>query len=115
MKGIASTGAPKTLLGGWVDGWMGGKAGLRIAYSNQKWQYFTIKLNMGFNEYSEYLGLNIKMYLLLKIVLFLLKNSNLALICHNSFSPIDSTLQKSTFCHLDSTLKLTLGPLNSTR
>jgi hypothetical protein len=32
MKGIASTGAPKTLLGGW----MGGKAGLRIAYSNQK-------------------------------------------------------------------------------
>jgi hypothetical protein len=40
MKGIASTGAPKTLLGGWVDGWMdgwmGGKAGLRIAYSNQK-------------------------------------------------------------------------------
>jgi hypothetical protein len=40
MKGIASTGAPKTLLGGWVDGWMdgwvAGKAGLRIAYSNQK-------------------------------------------------------------------------------
>jgi hypothetical protein len=40
MKGIASTGAPKTLLGGWMDGWMGGwvagKAGLRIAYSNQK-------------------------------------------------------------------------------
>jgi hypothetical protein len=23
-------------MGGWVDGWMGGKAGLRIAYSNQK-------------------------------------------------------------------------------
>jgi hypothetical protein len=44
MKGIASTGAPKTLLGGWVGGWVGewvdgwveGKAGLRIAYSNQK-------------------------------------------------------------------------------
>jgi hypothetical protein len=40
MKGIASTGAPKTLLGGWVDGWMNGwvgvKAVLRIAYSNQK-------------------------------------------------------------------------------
>jgi hypothetical protein len=40
MKGIASTGAPKTLLGGWMggwmDGWMAGKAGLRIAYSNQK-------------------------------------------------------------------------------
>jgi hypothetical protein len=40
MKGIASTGAPKTLLGGWVDGWVGGwvggKARLRIAYSNQK-------------------------------------------------------------------------------
>jgi hypothetical protein len=30
----------KTLLGGWmggwVDGWVAGKAGLRIAYSNQK-------------------------------------------------------------------------------
>jgi hypothetical protein len=25
MKGIASTGAPKTLLGGWVVGWMGGR------------------------------------------------------------------------------------------
>jgi hypothetical protein len=24
MKGIASTGAPKTLLGGWVGGWMDG-------------------------------------------------------------------------------------------
>jgi hypothetical protein len=24
MKGIASTGAPKTLLGGWMDGWVGG-------------------------------------------------------------------------------------------
>jgi hypothetical protein len=44
MKGIASTGDPKTLLGGWMggwmdgwmDGWMAGKAGLRIAYSNQK-------------------------------------------------------------------------------
>jgi hypothetical protein len=24
------------LLGGWVDGWVGDKAGLRIAYSNQK-------------------------------------------------------------------------------
>ena len=23
-------------VGGWVDGWMEGKAGLRIAYSNQK-------------------------------------------------------------------------------
>ena len=22
---------------GWMDGWMDGKAGLRIAYSNQKW------------------------------------------------------------------------------
>jgi hypothetical protein len=35
MKGIASTGAPKTLLGVWMGGWMEGKAGLRIAYSNQ--------------------------------------------------------------------------------
>jgi hypothetical protein len=26
----------KSLLGGWVDGWMAGKARLRIAYSNQK-------------------------------------------------------------------------------
>jgi hypothetical protein len=25
MKGIASTGAPKTLLGGWMDGWMDGR------------------------------------------------------------------------------------------
>jgi hypothetical protein len=23
-------------VGGWMDGWMAGKAGLRIAYSNQK-------------------------------------------------------------------------------
>jgi hypothetical protein len=23
-------------MGGWMDGWMEGKAGLRIAYSNQK-------------------------------------------------------------------------------
>jgi hypothetical protein len=23
-------------MGGWVDGWVAGKAGLRIAYSNQK-------------------------------------------------------------------------------
>jgi hypothetical protein len=26
----------KTLLGGWMDGWVAGKAGLRIAYSNQQ-------------------------------------------------------------------------------
>jgi hypothetical protein len=25
-------------MGGWVDGWMAGKAGLRIAYSNQKYK-----------------------------------------------------------------------------
>ena len=25
---------------GWVDGWMEAKAGLRIAYSNQKWSDF---------------------------------------------------------------------------
>jgi hypothetical protein len=40
MKGIASTGAPKIhvpgWMGGWMDGWMGVKAVLRIAYSNQK-------------------------------------------------------------------------------
>jgi hypothetical protein len=29
MKGIASTGAPKTLLGGWVDGWVDGWKGKR--------------------------------------------------------------------------------------
>jgi hypothetical protein len=28
-------------VGGWMDGWMEGKAGLRIAYSNQK-----VKLNL---------------------------------------------------------------------
>jgi hypothetical protein len=43
MKGIASTGAPKTLLGGWwmdgwVGGWVAGKARLRIAYSNQQFK-----------------------------------------------------------------------------
>jgi hypothetical protein len=38
MKGTASTGAPKTLLGGWMGGWVG-KRGLRIAYSNQKDYY----------------------------------------------------------------------------
>ena len=26
-------------MGGWMDGWMGGKAGLRIAYSNQKYWF----------------------------------------------------------------------------
>jgi hypothetical protein len=44
MKDIASTGAPKIHVPGWVDGWMDGwmdgwvgvKAVLRIAYSNQK-------------------------------------------------------------------------------
>jgi hypothetical protein len=36
MKGIASTGAPKIHVPGWVDGWVGVKAVLRIAYSNQK-------------------------------------------------------------------------------
>ena len=29
-------------MGGWMDGWVDGKAGLRIAYSNQKLTY-TIK------------------------------------------------------------------------
>jgi hypothetical protein len=28
----------KTLLDGWVGGWVAGKAGLRIAYSNKKYQ-----------------------------------------------------------------------------
>ena len=52
MKGINSTGAPLVHVpgwmdgwmdgwmggwkDGWMDGWMDGKAGLRIAYSNQK-------------------------------------------------------------------------------
>jgi hypothetical protein len=29
---------------GWMDGWMAGKAGLRIAYSNQKSLAYTIIL-----------------------------------------------------------------------
>jgi hypothetical protein len=33
---IASTGAPKIHVTGCVDGWVGVKAVLRIAYSNQK-------------------------------------------------------------------------------
>jgi hypothetical protein len=43
MKGINSTGAPLVHVPGWMDGWMdrwdgwvGVKAVLRIAYSNQK-------------------------------------------------------------------------------
>jgi hypothetical protein len=48
MKGIASTGALKTLLGGWMDGWMEGKAGLRIAYSNQKLVYMNINPGVDF-------------------------------------------------------------------
>jgi hypothetical protein len=38
----------KSLLDGWMDGWMGGwmagKAGLRIAYSNQKLQNLVLKI-----------------------------------------------------------------------
>ena len=34
---------------GWMDGWMDGKAGLRIAYSNQKFK-FLITLKLNFNE-----------------------------------------------------------------
>ena len=33
-------------MGGWVDGWKEGKAGLRIAYSNQKWQDLKIVENL---------------------------------------------------------------------
>ena len=29
---------------GWMDGWMEAKAGLRIAYSNQKYKYVISKL-----------------------------------------------------------------------
>ena len=28
------------VLGGWMNGWVDGRAGLRIAYSNQKESYF---------------------------------------------------------------------------
>jgi hypothetical protein len=39
---------PKSLLDGWVDGWvdgwMAGKAGLRIAYSNQKVGFSSFKM-----------------------------------------------------------------------
>ena len=31
--------------GYWVDGWMDGKAGLRIAYSNQKLELYSVKIN----------------------------------------------------------------------
>ena len=38
---------------GWVDGWMGGwmdgKAGLRIAYSNQKYKIMVITKNCKFS------------------------------------------------------------------
>ena len=34
----------KWLLGEWMDGWMGVKAGLRIAYSNQKYKKLKITL-----------------------------------------------------------------------
>ena len=33
------------LMDGWVDGWMDGKAGLRIAYSNQKLIGYSITLS----------------------------------------------------------------------
>jgi hypothetical protein len=33
-------------VGGWVDGWMAGKAGLSIAYSNQK-----SKINIAYSKY----------------------------------------------------------------
>jgi hypothetical protein len=36
MKGTNSTGAPLVHVPGWMDGWVGVKAVLRIAYSNQK-------------------------------------------------------------------------------
>jgi hypothetical protein len=41
MKGINSTGAPLVHVPGWVDGWVGVKAVLWIAYSNQKLNVFT--------------------------------------------------------------------------
>jgi hypothetical protein len=36
MKGIDSTVAPLVHVPGWVGGWVGVKAVLRIAYSNQQ-------------------------------------------------------------------------------
>jgi hypothetical protein len=36
MKGVDSTGAPLVHVLGWIGGWVGVKAVLRIAYSNQK-------------------------------------------------------------------------------
>ena len=43
-------------MGGWMDGWMGGwvdgKAGLRIAYSNQKFMFLiTLKLNFNGGQF----------------------------------------------------------------
>jgi hypothetical protein len=38
---------------GWMDGWMAGKAGLRIAYSNQKSNFFGgIKNVLPYSAYS---------------------------------------------------------------
>ena len=33
-------------MGGWVDGWMEAKAGLRIAYSNQKCRLVNVVINL---------------------------------------------------------------------
>jgi hypothetical protein len=44
----------KSLLDGWVDGWVGvwmeGKAGLRIAYSNQKLKYLQAWKNASYQQ-----------------------------------------------------------------
>jgi hypothetical protein len=37
-------------MGGWMDGWMEGKAGLRIAYSNQKLVCFEFEMVFCIND-----------------------------------------------------------------
>ena len=54
-----------------MGGWMDGKAGLRIAYSNQKFK-FLITLKLNFNE-GQFYKKNIKFWLFQKIVIFVVK------------------------------------------
>jgi hypothetical protein len=49
----------KTLLDGWMAGWLAGKAGLRIAYSNQKLR--------SESEFIYFLNKNLKMLPKLKL------------------------------------------------
>jgi hypothetical protein len=48
MKGIASTGAPKTVLGGWVGGWVDGWVGGRESGVKDCLQQSKIEFNSSF-------------------------------------------------------------------